>query len=68
LIAWDENDDDDDDKNYVQKYKIVNINDNKKPEILHNYKIENKYASSGKQENSNIFISNRNKAKFGIKF
>lgn len=38
-------------------------------------KIENKYNSkyskehsSNKQENSNIFVSNKNKSKFGIKF
>ena len=56
-------------ENTTDKTQILNV----KPQ--QEFKIENKYNnkyikenSSNGQENSNIFISNKNKSKFGIKF
>jgi hypothetical protein len=51
--------------------KEQQIENNYKPELKIENKYNNKYTkenSSNKQENSNIFISHKNKAKFGIKF
>jgi len=66
---------------YLPKYKIINKNNilennqinSLKPiqEFKINTKLNNKYNkinSDIQQDNSNIFISNKNKAKFGIKF
>lgn len=56
-------------ENTTDKKQIIDV----KPQ--QEFKIENKYNnkyikenSSNGQENSNIFISNKNKSKFGIKF
>lgn len=82
VILDDENDNNkleniDEDIVFIPKYKIVNkINvkentDKAQPELKIENKYNNKYGkenSSNNQENSNIFVSQRNKAKFGIKF
>lgn len=50
---------------------VREVQPNSQPELMIKNKYNSKYIkdnSSNKQENSNIFVSQKNKAKFGIKF
>ncbi len=84
FVIWEEDNNElgaQDEIEFIPKYKIVNkinIKENtsesankSQPELMIKNKYNNKYVkenSSNKQENSNIFVSQKNKAKFGIKF
>ena len=56
-------------ENSTEKNQIFNAGPHQELKIENKYNSKySKEHSSNKQENSNIFVSNKNKSKFGIKF